>query len=178
MEHAGIEVLRGCTMGHTADACLPQRPISGPFREDCIDGRVMDGWAATGFCRYGQALPLPPRREAPHTAGPDAGRAQCARETSPGHREVREDTYRELLGRRVGQASASLQALGLLSSLGKGLTQDMWTRARALKRFRDDKRCGCFTILATRDNCQKNERNGNVYQRNHAYQSSPGLCRL
>jgi hypothetical protein len=43
---------------------------------------------------------------------------------------------------------------------------------------RDDKRCGCLTTLATRDNCQKNEGNGNVSQRNHAYQSSPGLCRL
>jgi hypothetical protein len=96
--HAGIEVLRGGTMGHTGGACLAQRPISSPFREDCVDGRVMDGWVATGLCRYGQALPLPPRREAPHDEMKDTIRAQCARETSLGHREVREDIYLELWG--------------------------------------------------------------------------------
>jgi len=58
MEYAGIEVLLGCKMGHTGEECLPQRPIIGPFREDSIDGRVMDGWVAMGICRYGQALPL------------------------------------------------------------------------------------------------------------------------
>src|SRR5712691_10591457 len=80
--------------------------------------------------------------------------------------------------RRVGQASASLQALGLLYSSGKGLTQGMWTRARESHCFRDYKRLGFFTTLATRYNCQKNERNGNAYQRNHEYWPSPRLCRL
>jgi hypothetical protein len=106
MEHADLAVLRGCTMGHTGDACLPQRPISGSFR------------------------------------------------------------------------SAPLQALGLLSPFGKDLTQGLWTRASASLCFGDDTGCGCVTTLTTRDNCQKNERNGNVDQWNHAYQSSPGLCRL
>jgi hypothetical protein len=73
-------------------------PISGPFREDCVDGRVMDGWVAAGLFRYGQALPLPPRREAPHDEVKDAIRAQCALETSLGHREVREDTTLERWG--------------------------------------------------------------------------------
>jgi hypothetical protein len=95
------EVLRGCTMGHTGDACLPQRPISSPFREDCVDGRVMDGWVATGLCRYGQALPWPPRREAPHDEVKDARRAQCALETSLGHREVRDDTSLARWGRAL-----------------------------------------------------------------------------
>jgi len=35
--------------------------------------------------------------------------------------------------------------------------------------FRDYKRLGFLTKLATRDNCHKNERNGNAYQRNHEY---------
>ena len=42
--------------------------------------------------------------------------------------------------RSVGQASASLQAFGLLYSSGKGLTQGMWARARASNGFRDYKR--------------------------------------
>ena len=72
MEYAGIEVLLGCKMGHTGDGCLPQRPIIGPFREDSLDGRVMDDWVAMGICRYGQALPLHPRIENPQDAMPDA----------------------------------------------------------------------------------------------------------
>ena len=42
--------------------------------------------------------------------------------------------------RSVGQASASLQVLGLLYSSGKGLTQGMWRRARASNGFSDYKR--------------------------------------
>jgi hypothetical protein len=82
---------------------LPQRPISGPFREDCVDGRVMDGWVATSLCRHGQALPWPPRREAPHAEVPDARRAPCARETSPGHRQARDDTALALGGGALGR---------------------------------------------------------------------------
>src|SRR5262249_44403493 len=37
---------------------------------------------------------------------------------------------------------------------------------------------GFLTQLATSYTCQKNERNGHAYQRNHEYWSSPCLCRL
>ena len=178
MEHAGIEVLRGCTMGHTGDACLPQRPISSPFREDCVDGRVMDGWVATGLCRYGQALPLPPRREAPHDEVKDAIRAQCALETSLGHREVREDTSLERWGGELDRHRRRCRLWGCYPPEARASHKACGREREHQSASEMTRGADVCTTLATRDNCQKNERNGNVYQRNHAYQSSPGLCRL
>ncbi|OLE23850.1 MAG: hypothetical protein AUI36_33240 [Cyanobacteria bacterium 13_1_40CM_2_61_4] len=58
MQHAGVEVLLGRQMPHTGNERLPERAIIGPFREDSVDGRVMDGRFAMRIFRNGQTLPL------------------------------------------------------------------------------------------------------------------------
>ncbi len=78
MEHADIEVLLGGEMRHTGDERLPQRPIIGPFREDPVDRRVMDGRFALGVVWYGQALPLHARIQDPEDEVKDAMIAQFA----------------------------------------------------------------------------------------------------
>ena len=130
--------------------------------------------ASVGTAKHCHGLPV----EAPHDEVKDAIRAQCALETSLGHREVREDTYLERWGGELDRHRRRCRLWGCYPPEARASHKACGRGARASKCFRDDKRCGCFTTLATRDNYQKNERNGNVYQRNHAYQSSPGLCRL
>ena len=39
-------------MLHTGHERLPERAIIGPFREDFVDGRVMDGGFALGISSY------------------------------------------------------------------------------------------------------------------------------
>jgi hypothetical protein len=41
MPHTEVKVLRCRQMPRTGDACLPQRSISGPCREDSVHGRVV-----------------------------------------------------------------------------------------------------------------------------------------
>jgi hypothetical protein len=65
MEYAGVEVFRGRQMPHTGEERLPERSITGPFRKDFVDSRVVDSWLALGIVRYRQALPLHPRVEHP-----------------------------------------------------------------------------------------------------------------
>ena len=65
MEHAEIELLLGCEMRHTGHERLPERPIIGPFGEDAIHSRVVNGGFPIGVVRHGQALPLHPRIEDP-----------------------------------------------------------------------------------------------------------------
>jgi hypothetical protein len=52
MEHTEVEVLIGREMRHTGDERLPERPIIDPFREDSIDGRVVDGGLAMDVWRH------------------------------------------------------------------------------------------------------------------------------
>jgi hypothetical protein len=92
MEHAGIEVLRGCTMGHTGDVCLPSDLSAARFVKTMS---TVVSWmaglprASVGTAKHGHGLPV---EEAPHDEVKDAIRAQCALETLLGHREVRENT--------------------------------------------------------------------------------------
>ena len=109
MEHADIEVLLDGEMRHTGDERLPERPIIGPFREDSVDCRVMDGRFALGVLRYGHALPLHPCIEDPHDEVEDAMRAEFARGSALGHGEVREDTLREL---RCGELDGNRRRCG------------------------------------------------------------------
>jgi len=52
MEHAGVEVLLDRKMLHTGEERVPERPIIGPFREDAINGRVVNGRLAMGVVRH------------------------------------------------------------------------------------------------------------------------------
>jgi hypothetical protein len=124
MEHAEIELFLGRQMPHTREERLPERPITSPFRQDFVDGRGMHGRFAVAICGYGQALPLPPRREHPEEEGKDTMIAQFALRSTFGHRKVRADKYRELsfgevdrnrrrcrlCGCRAPQARASCEA--------------------------------------------------------------------
>jgi hypothetical protein len=83
-------------MGHTGEERIPERPIIGPFREDALNGRVVNGRMAMGVLRHGQALPLHSRVEDPQDEVKDAMVAQLALRPTLGHREGREDTGGEL----------------------------------------------------------------------------------
>jgi DDE domain len=96
MEHAGVEVLLDRKMLHTGEERVPERPIIGPFREDAINGRVVNGRLAMGVLRNGQAFPLHPGIEHPQNEVKEAMIAKFALWTTFGHREVREDKCVEL----------------------------------------------------------------------------------
>src|SRR3989442_15113369 len=44
MQHAGVEMFLFGEMGHTGHKRLPERPIIGPFGEDAVNGRIVNGW--------------------------------------------------------------------------------------------------------------------------------------
>src|SRR5262245_34133615 len=91
MEHAEIELWRGCQRPHTGEEGLPARAIIRPLGTNFVDGRVMNGRFAVGVVREGQALPLHPRIEHPQDEVKDAVVAPLALWAPLGQREVWED---------------------------------------------------------------------------------------
>jgi hypothetical protein len=135
MEHAGVEVLLGRKMPHTREDRLPQRPLRGPFGEDAIDGRIVNGGFPIGVLRYGQTLPLHPGVEDPEDEIKDAMIAQFALRPVLGHREVRQDKCLEL---RFGELDRNPRCCRLWCS-----------RNWEANDFRYYKRLGTIAKLAT-----------------------------
>ena len=89
MQYAEVEVLLGREVPYTRPERLPERPIIGPFREDLVDGRLVNGRFPRGVGRHGETLPLHARVEAPQDKVEDTVIAQFALRSTLRHREVR-----------------------------------------------------------------------------------------
>jgi hypothetical protein len=60
MQHARVEVFLFGELGHAGHKRVPERPIIGPFSEDAVNGRVVNGGFPIGVVWHRQALPLHP----------------------------------------------------------------------------------------------------------------------
>ncbi len=97
MEHAEVKFLLVREMGHTGHKRLLERPVIGPFGKGSVDGGVVNFGLASGVFGNGRALPLHPGIEDPQDEVKEAMIAQFTLRTSLGPREVREDTFVELV---------------------------------------------------------------------------------
>jgi hypothetical protein len=98
MQDAEIELVVLCQMPHTGDEGMLKGAVIRPPGEDFVDGRLVDGWLTLGVLREGQALPLHPCIEHREDEVEDAVRAEFTFWPTLGHREVREEKFRELRG--------------------------------------------------------------------------------
>ncbi len=98
MQDAEIEVVVIRQMLHTGDTCLLSGAIVRPSGEDLVHRRRVDSRLAVTLFGYGQALPLHASVEHPHNEVEDTMLAQFALGSPLGHREVRQDKWRELRG--------------------------------------------------------------------------------
>src|ERR1700686_1362239 len=90
-------------MLHAGDKRLIKWTIIGPFRENSVDGRVMDPSLPGGCPGHWQALPLHACVQYPQDEVEDAMISEFAPRPPPGRRQVREDKCGELRLRELNR---------------------------------------------------------------------------
>ena len=97
MEHAEVTCLLVREMGHTGHKRLLERTVIGPFGKGSVDVGVVNVGLASGVFGNGRALPRHPGIEDSQDEVKEAMIAQFTLRPALGHREVREDTFGELV---------------------------------------------------------------------------------
>jgi hypothetical protein len=118
MQDAAIELVVRCPMPHPGDEGLLKGAVIRPPDEDFVDGRLVEGWLTLGVWRDGQALPLHPCIEHREDEVEDAVRAEFTFGPTLGHREGREEKFRELRGGEltgIGVVAGFAGAAGMMN---------------------------------------------------------------